>query len=313
MAEARMGQTMGRRTFLEKYGKPAAIVAAGAGVLGTATASAILGREVLGRRKSSSSLPSVPDINAGVLPAIEDVQADVEPGLPQVDAITEPKTPAELSFIIGENVPVLDREIAQDAISNARVYFDNALGLTITEPVEVHLSYSPGAKDTGVSGSRRVSINTGGRGWTGLNENLKRKLSAHELMHAYQGQNVNNEGEYDWVTEGIAEYAGYAALVDSGRLTQEEARAYNKGLMLATPSIKRLENFTPGDSFVGYPYALAYMAIDRLVGDRGMAAVGDYLRVSQTAPSFRDAFSEAFGMSVDVFEQDFAQHRASLG
>ena len=59
--------------------------------------------------------------------------------------------------------------------------------------------------------------------------------------------------------------------------------------------------------------ALSFLAVDWLVARAGEPAIFEYYRLLGSADSWQDAFKGAFGITIDDFYEEFAQHRAAIG
>lgn len=59
-------------------------------------------------------------------------------------------------------------------------------------------------------------------------------------------------------------------------------------------------------------YKIGFLAVDRLVEEAGHGALVDYFRALASAGSWRTAFTQAFGISVDTFYAAFEKHRLEV-
>jgi hypothetical protein len=116
-----------------------------------------------------------------------------------------------------------------------------------------------------------------------------------------------------FLVEGAAEYAGYASVIDGGLLTTEEFRGdvleaiRRQGVRL--PPLDRLTDDTP---FALTAYALAALAVDWLVGDRGIAPLARYTMLRRNlAPG--EAFEAVFSRTLESFYLEITQWRRAVG
>lgn len=123
----------------------------------------------------------------------------------------------------------------------------------------------------------------------------------HELFHVLQ---FHNGWVFSptWLVEGSAEFVGYkGALIDSGLLSAGQAQGCHIwNIAFSSVPLGPLQNYenTIGD---GPTYSLFYLAVERLLGGRGLAPLA---RVTN--------FQSSFGTSQSDFHSDFEQYRTTL-
>ncbi len=133
---------------------------------------------------------------------------------------------------------------------------------------------------------------------------------AHEFFHVVQlSLSPNLPGPY-WLREGSAEYA-MALFGDGAR--RMEYRAFRNSVRLRNASWTGTLRDAGADS--SYPpghehYFLGFLAAERLVELAGEEALLEYFRLLPSSTSWREAFQQAFGRTVDEFYEEFEPYRA---
>ena len=139
--------------------------------------------------------------------------------------------------------------------------------------------------------------------------------TAHETFHVAQNERflsspLGSAGGADgalWLHEGAAEwwgcYTAGQAGVDQRRANYARIVRENPGLTLAS-----VEPQSAGNPAYGF----GFIAVDRLVALRGVESLFEFWRLAGSGVPWRDAFAQAFGMSVDSFYADFEAYRRTL-
>lgn len=222
--------------------------------------------------------------------------------------LTEVDTPPKLDFHSGVNVSERDMNIIKEAAAMSHDFFHKEIGVYIKGTVRYYVENSESLHPETASGFS-VTINTGHDGWKNISDMEKKKIVVHGSFHTLQeamtrkvAGDIGTDGFGSWIiTEGGAEYAAYMGIVDSGLMTYEEAKriAMQKVRTHKLPHISSLNSRTKGA-----PYAMGFLAIDFLVGDKGLKIIGDYLRNVYEMP-WREAFNKTFGMNVEEAYEKF--------
>jgi hypothetical protein len=166
-----------------------------------------------------------------------------------------------------------------------------------------------------------------GPGWfvqlSGTGYGSRLKIAAHEAFHLLQYEvapenlwfggidDVRPLGPW-WLLEGAAEYFGSLAIVDEGVLSlasfhsQWEQTAKN-----ATATLRSLETFR-GQLNTRGAYDIYALAVRHLIRDRDPRVVMAYFEAVGRGDSWPNAFSAAFGRSVDAFYVEFETYRRGL-
>ena len=166
-----------------------------------------------------------------------------------------------------------------------------------------------------------------GPGWfqqlSGAGYGSRLKIAAHEAFHLLQYEvapenlwfggidDVRPLGPW-WLLEGAAEYFGFLAIVEEGVLSltnvhgQWEQRARNSAATLRSLETYRGQLNTPG------AYDIYALAVRQLIRDRDPRLVMTYFEAVGRGGSWPNAFSAAFGRTVDAFYAEFEAYRRGL-
>lgn len=161
-----------------------------------------------------------------------------------------------------------------------------------------------------------IRVYTGSETWQVVSPIERVQTLVHEMVHVYQ--NIMIETAVDpeplWFAEGTAEAIGYQAIFSIGVTDQQEI--YNLiGFLLQTDPIatplSALEGF---DSMDASAYPLAYIAVQYLLGSRGLsvAAIGEVYRAVAAGATFSDAIAQVFGVTLDQFYAEFEGWRPGI-
>ena len=120
-----------------------------------------------------------------------------------------------------------------------------------------------------------------------------------------------------WLQLAMRGYATHAYRDALGIERLEQVRSTQAAIARSTSE--------PLSSFADYPAwpwfpsldrvanALSFLAGDRLVARAGEPAIIDYYRLLGVFETWQEAFSGAFGITVDDFYQEFTEHRGAIG
>ena len=147
------------------------------------------------------------------------------------------------------------------------------------------------------------------------------KISAHELLHAYQDElsGLPASGVPDdevpfhgprWAKEGIAEFFAYKASDAGGVLSYDTKRAnsVSHAKNMEKP-LRGMETWEGG--LKGYGYDLPLLGAELLASYAGEDALLRFYMLQRPGTTWQEAFETAFGMPVAEFYQLFEEHRAA--
>ena len=150
------------------------------------------------------------------------------------------------------------------------------------------------------------------------------KISAHELIHAYQsGFSVLPHGSKDhevprtgprWLREGIAEYFAYRAMDLGGVFDYDTKRNSDRGFAWRARQVdKPLEEMETRQGYLGVRHRTPFrvLAAELLAFHAGEDALLRFSMLQQPGTTWQGVFEPAFGMTVDEFYQLFEAHHAA--
>jgi hypothetical protein len=249
-----------------------------------------------------------------------------------------PPVPSHISIETQKGVTAFDVQIAQRAVAFSIAGIEKTLGLTVTHPVTVLLTpdaktYAQVLRDeeglkheaalaqaaftSGGSYGQRVIINIGEI--EKYNDALF--IVAHEIAHQSQIEALEDITRLNWLTEGMADWvAAQAVAANLGELpdsdTSEVKRYQHSWLMTVAqapqyPRLLELDKRTDWltsvrDYGAVIPYRTAALAVFRLAEMAGKDSFRSYFALRATGESTEIAFSTAFGMTLEDFEDQYA-------
>ncbi|MCY4393214.1 MAG: hypothetical protein OXE43_14390 [Chloroflexi bacterium] len=182
----------------------------------------------------------------------------------------------------------------------------------------IHLSV---ATDPPNAANSNAVAGPGGSITIGVDELGFLRHFGHEYVHALQDEIADTIGGPLWIREGMAWYLEYLfeyaasphqrhkQFLANGQHAFEKAR---QSLWWGA----RLSHEMPLEDmeFGSWSAGVGFLAMERLVERSGEASLFDFYRrfatVNQEDDSWKDAFADTFGLTVDEFYEDFAAWRA---
>ena len=156
---------------------------------------------------------------------------------------------------------------------------------------------------------------------------LRKKISAHEVVHVLQTELVGVSYRSDdhsvpqigprWLREGIAEFLAYQALsaadvlsYDTKRNSTDPGGFVREGKYVDKP-LPEMETRAGITAARGSTYKLFLLAAELLASGTGQSSLINYNTLLQPGTTWQQAFETAFGMPVDEFYELFEEHRAA--
>ncbi|HET9660398.1 MAG TPA: hypothetical protein VFP05_08700 [Thermomicrobiales bacterium] len=224
-----------------------------------------------------------------------------------------------IDFCFDADLPERDRDdiaeavrLGQDVI--AQYFGDPAMtGVRINGFSTVS---SEGDESLATTLGRSIAVYAGSNVWQSIPPVERIQTLVHEFFHVYQNMMTENSDAVLplWFTEGTAEAVGYLAAAQLGVTDQTEFYDMAAYSLTEYPLPETLEDLQPVGSMTADAYPLAYMAIQYLLGSKGLSvsALGDvYTELANGAP-FEQAFQTVFGETLDRFYIDFGAWRPTL-
>jgi len=196
------------------------------------------------------------------------------------------------------------------------------------------LALNPAREEEAVLASKRLAVNSAAVGMYRrvlINESRVTRflwtewmrVLAHELAHTAQIELANGRvAAWDqWLTEGFAEWVGYkiAERLGAESFAKSREQALNRiAKVKAYQSLPSLSQLVDGRSWTAWvqslgnsaTYGQAFIAVDFLVEQKGLAAVVEYFRLYGKLNNRERNFSAAFGEALGPFDQRFSAYFA---
>jgi hypothetical protein len=223
------------------------------------------------------------------------------------------------------------RDIAavRDGLLTGDHYLRTVMGAGVDRHVEVRLSWSngcepfssPAGPPTAWANAEQMCVHLKAPAWRSQlakDPAQAQAVAAHEEVHTVQAQlgclNQKDDHEWLWLSEGMAVHIAFQSQVAAGRWADSAAGEQIRQWGVADPTLGPLATYERGAAGVGDPaYALFHLAtryLDNLAPRR--TALLDFCRSVAAGSAWRDAFAQAFGLSVDTFYARFAEARPEL-
>lgn len=224
---------------------------------------------------------------------------------------------ADTTFLIGENVSGDDEWYVREGIQFASDYLLETVKLTVERQLLVNiLAVDSPAHESAVAmaGVGWIGVYTGSESWRRAAPFTRLRVVVHEIVHVAQAE-AASEATFEgpsWITEGIAEYLSYDALVSQGLIDAEEVRDENWYIADETfgaDLAEAIAGLEDDDDFYnhGHPaYALAELAVSSLVARSGLSSIAIFYQELRTGSRWERAFALAFGMRISQFYDAFA-------
>ncbi|TXG85291.1 MAG: hypothetical protein E6R14_04530 [Thermomicrobiales bacterium] len=165
----------------------------------------------------------------------------------------------------------------------------------------------------GTTRDRSIAIYAGSVVWSNVTPVERIETLVHEFFHIYQNvMTEENESPVPlWFTEGSAEAVGFMTVAQLGVTDQSEFYEMTSYSLTVSPFGGTLADLETPDSMGADAYPLAYVAVQYLLGSRGMAvtALGDVYALMADGTRFDDAFTQVFGLTPDQFSVEFEAWR----
>ncbi len=224
-----------------------------------------------------------------------------------------------VNFCFDSNLPERDRSditeavrLGQDVIAQ---YFDNPdlSGVRINGFSSVS---SDGDESLATTLGRSIAVYAGSDVWQGIPPIERIQTLVHEFFHVYQNVMTENSDAIVplWFTEGTAEAVGFQAVSQLGVTDQAGFYAMAAYSLTNFPVPETLADLAASDSLTADSYPLAYIAVQYLLGSKGMSvsALGNVYTELENGATFAQAFQTVFGESLDQFYTEFEAWRPSF-
>ena len=222
------------------------------------------------------------------------------------------------TFQFESGVSELDRFDVIEGIRLGQLAIASYLGVP-NLPTRIHgLSVVDDGGDTTLASTfgSQIEVYTGSEIWQSLAPIERVETLVHELVHVYQNLMIENaiDPELLWFAEGSADAIGFQAIFSLGVTDQNEVYNLMSYMLTKYPVATPLSRFEGYGSMDADAYPVAYMAVQYLLGSRGLSvsAIGDVYEGLAARKTFTQAFEAAFGVSVSDFYAEFEAWRPGI-
>lgn len=202
-----------------------------------------------------------------------------------------------------------DRERIVNGLRAARQFVDREFG-GVRRVVCLEIRADNRRSGSAITLRNRIIVFTETDGWGRPYPWLLSRATAHEYIHVWATETADdfalaNAPDYGpgWLTEGVPEYLSMRIVLDAGLAPVDEAETFTNTLLrLSSVTLSGLEALplpSPED------YALAELAVSRLVGDNDYTRIESYYVALGMRVPWQSAFQDAFGMLPQRFIADF--------
>jgi hypothetical protein len=151
------------------------------------------------------------------------------------------------------------------------------------------------------------------------------RILAHELTHLVQKEMVNYRLILfdQWLAEGFGDWVGYNVADRLAVESMAKGRETTLGLIATAKSYQTfpsLQQLAMNSDWITWlrtlghtaTYGQAFIAVDYLIGQKGLAAVIQYFRLFAKIDDHNWNFTTAFGESIAAFDKRFTNHLEAL-
>jgi hypothetical protein len=287
---------------------------------GGATPGATSTRQAATASGGATSAPTNRPPTATPRPVQEDLSAACAPrpfGLGTPGVQTQ-ESIAGVAVLMPDGISALDRERIGQGLLAGKAYVDRHLS-----PIRQDVCFDVRLNDArngsaGIYTAKSIIVMfTDVGGWRGPSQPWHQaKVAAHEYVHVWQSDLMSGiprdeREEANWLLEGIAEYAGYQAVIEAGIVGSTQARSYLMALARGTQSALESYEERPPDA-PQVSYSLVYLAVEYLANtSAGTNALWSFYNAIGRGEPWRTAFQTAFGRSVGDFYNEFEEYRSN--
>jgi hypothetical protein len=234
-----------------------------------------------------------------------------------------PPDPAGVTFSIDPGVNAKDIALVHQGVQHASAYLDAFAGGTrrraatvqvmVTDPTQPYCCLTAGDSFKIVTSNLAWATPPAAAADTWTADTERTELAAHEYIHLWQyalGGDRCMVG-VRWIAEGMAESFAYGSLVADGLIPAGNLDTFTRRQLTTASNhatLQSLESSFPSDA---KPFAVSYLAVDRLLAPKGLPAIRDWCTRVGTGQEWHQAFAAAFGESTDAFYARFEVFRAN--
>jgi hypothetical protein len=234
-----------------------------------------------------------------------------------------PPDPVGVTFRIDAGVNAKDIALVHQGVQHASGYLESFVGGTRRKPSIVQVMVTDETQPycclTLGDSFKIVTSNVAWAAppaaapdtWTADTERIE--LAAHEYIHLWQyavGSNVCMGSRATWIAEGMAESFAYRSLIADGVIPAANLDTFTKRQLLTASNHATLQSLESSFPANAKPYAVSYLAVDRLLAPKGLSTIRDWCARVGSGQEWHQAFAAAFGETTDAFYARFEAFRA---
>jgi hypothetical protein len=236
--------------------------------------------------------------------------------------IHTPPDPPGTTFRVDAGVNARDIALVHQGVQHASGFLEALVGGTRRKPATIQVKITdPTQPFCCLTVGDSFVIVTSNSAWatppaaapdTWTADTERTELAAHEYVHLWQyaiGGNACMVG-VRWIAEGMAESFAYRSLIADGLIPAANLDTFTRRQLTTASnhaSLQSLESSFPPDA---KPFAVSYLAVDRLLAQKGLLAVRDWCSRVGGGQEWHQAFAAAFGETTDAFYSRFEVFRA---
>lgn len=223
------------------------------------------------------------------------------------------------TFQFDPGVSELDKFDVIEGIRLGQIVIADYLGVSALPNLRIYVLGDAASGDDSTLATTwgsEIEIYTGSPVWRSLTPVERVVTVVHELVHVYQNLMIIDalDVELLWFAEGTADAIGFQAILPLAVTNQDEIYNMMSYLLTKYPVTISLSAFEGFDSMDADAYPLAYVAVQYLLGSRGLSvvAIGDVYDGLAAGQTFAASFQQAFGVSLADFYSEFDAWRLSF-
>ena len=234
-----------------------------------------------------------------------------------------PPDPVGVTFQIDPGVNAKDIALVHQGVQHASGFLDAFVGGTRRAPSIIHVMVTdPTQPYCCLTLGDSYKIVTSNLAWatppaaapdTWTADTERMELAAHEYIHLWQyavGGNVCMGGRATWIAEGMAESFAYRSLIADRLIPAANLDTFTKRQLTTATNHATLQSLESSFPANAKPYAVSYLAVDRLLAPKGLATIRDWCTRVGSGQEWHQAFAAAFGETTDAFYARFEAFRA---
>lgn len=233
-----------------------------------------------------------------------------------------PPDPAGVAFLIDPGTYARDIALVHQGVQHASAFLDASAGGTRRTPAIVHVYVGDGTQPyCCLTIGDSVEIVTSHPAWatppaaapdTWTADTERIELAAHEYIHLWQYAIGGSACMVDvrWIAEGMAESFAYRSLIADGLIPAANLDTFTRRQLRIASNHVTLQSLESSFPVNANPFAVSYLAVDRLLAPKGLPAVRNWCARVGAGQEWHQAFAAAFGETTDAFYSRFESFRA---